>query len=246
MQAAQTAEAMDRESAKVEAPANPDEPQPVAQNAVVASAPPAPAAKKFQPPPEKRSMTVPPDQSLADYTRRYAERKLLSMWGVTNTESAGLDFCQGVVRHGLNCLNEASGLPGLYLYDRPAILYLKIGDVSSYAVVLNASPESVVLDVLDREHVIPANALRDVWDGNFLLLWKTTGNIDAYLAQGASGPSVVWLRRAIDKVEGTNTIGTVLRRSLGCTGQAVSAQSGAGAGWHRGASYPHTPAEQAR
>jgi general secretion pathway protein A len=62
--------------------------------------------------------------------------------------------------------------------------------------------------------VIPANALRDVWDGNFLLLWKTTGNIDAYLAQGASGPSVVWLRRAIDKVEGTNTIGTVYDEAL--------------------------------
>ena len=214
VQAAQTAEAMDLESAKVEAPVTPDEPQSVEQSAVVASAPPAPATKKFQPPPAKRSMTVPPDQSLADYTRRYAERKLLSMWGVTNTESAGLDFCQGVVRHGLNCLNEASGLPGLYLYDRPAILYLKIGDVSSYAVVLNASPESVVLDVLDREHVIPASALRDVWDGNFLLLWKTTGNIDAYLAQGASGPSVVWLRRAIDKVEGTNTIGTVYDEAL--------------------------------
>jgi len=214
VQAAPTAEAMDRESAKVEAPATPAEPQPVAQSAVVASAPPAPAAKRFQPPAAKRSRTVPPDQSLADYTRRYAERKLLSMWGVTNTESAGLDFCQGVVRHGLNCLNEASGLPGLYLYDRPAILYLKIGDVSSYAVVLNASPESVVLDVLDREHVIPANALRDVWDGNFLLLWKTTGNIDAYLAQGASGPSVVWLRRAVDKVEGTNTIGTVYDEQL--------------------------------
>lgn len=168
-----------------------------------------------QTPPDTRSLaTVPPDHSLADYTRRYAERKLLSMWGITDPQPAGLDFCQSAARHELTCLKEASGLPGLYLYDRPAILYLSIDEVSSYAVVMNANSENVVLDVLDREHIIPADALRDVWDDSFLLLWRKSSVVGGHIVEGATGQSVVWLRRAIDQIDGSNTSGDVYDERL--------------------------------
>jgi general secretion pathway protein A len=160
---------------------------------------------------QSRALPAPaslPDQSLAEYTRRYAERKLLSMWGITDPQAGSLDFCQRASRHDLYCLTENSGLAGLHLYDRPAILYLTIDDVSSYAVVMQASPNSVVLDVLDQEHVIPARALKDVWEGSFMLLWKKSGNIDNYLTEGATGHSAVWLRRAIDLIEGRKTTGS--------------------------------------
>ena len=153
------------------------------------------------------------DETLDDYTRRYAERKLLSMWGVKDA-SPGLDFCRSAAEQGLRCLNEASGLAGLHRYDRPAILYLTIGEVSSYAVVMKASPDSVVLDVLDRRHVIPANALGEVWDGTFLLLWRQAGDFKGNLALGTTGPPALWLRRAIDQIEGRTTSGDVVDEPL--------------------------------
>ena len=58
-------------------------------------------------------------ETLDGYTRRYAERKLLSMWGVKDSSSRP-DFCGSAAEKGLSCLNEASGLAGLHRYDRPA------------------------------------------------------------------------------------------------------------------------------
>jgi general secretion pathway protein A len=114
----------------------------------------------------------------------------------------------------MRCLNESSGLNGLFLYDRPAIIFLTIDNVSSYAVVLKAGADSVVLDVLDQEHVISADSLRQVWDGSFRLLWKPPPNVSSLLQQGATGPSALWLRRAIDRIEGVQSSGTVFDAPL--------------------------------
>lgn len=179
-----------------------------------------PDAMAAEPPPARTDVAatgrnrVAPNQSLSDYTRQYAERKLLSMWGVSAAQTGGLDFCRDAAVHGLSCLSESSGLPGLYRYDRPAILYLRIGDVSSYAVVMKASSQSVVLDVLDREHVIPADALREVWDGDFLVLWRRPGEVERNLALGAAGRAVVWLRRALDLIDGSSTTGDFFDEQL--------------------------------
>jgi general secretion pathway protein A len=194
--------------------------EPAATAAVPAPGAPAPsssdasrglaAADYPAPPPD----TAAADESLIDYTRRYAERKLLSIWGIAEAEPTGLDFCRNVSGFGLQCLSESSGLAGLNRYDRPAILFLTIGDVSSYAVLVKASPSQVVLDVLDREHVIPADALADVWNGSFLLLWRKPSGVEGNLGLGAAGQPVVWLRRAIDRIEGVTTSGNVFDEQL--------------------------------
>jgi general secretion pathway protein A len=162
----------------------------------------------------QQSVVAPVDLSLADYTRRYAERKLLAMWGVTGKPAAGLEFCEESARHGLNCLSESSGLSGLLRYDRPAILYLDIAELPAYAVLLKVSEDRVVLDVLDREHVIPASALGDVWDGSFFLLWRSANEVNGHITLGAQGPAALWLRRAIDRIEGINTSGEVFDEQL--------------------------------
>lgn len=167
-----------------------------------------------QPTPAGPAVTIPADQTLDDYTRRYAERKLLSMWGVADAESSSLNFCQSAAALGLTCLTETSALSGLYRYDRPAVLYLTIGEVSSYAVALKASPESVVLDVLGQEHVIPAASLGDVWDGKFLLLWRRPGNIRGNISLGATGQPALWVRRALDQIEGKATVGNTFDPQL--------------------------------
>jgi general secretion pathway protein A len=187
-------------------------PAPSVTSPPLASAPKTPVAVT-SPTTEAGAKGLTGDQTLDDYTRRYAERKLLSMWGVKDA-SPGLDFCRSAAEQGLSCLNEASGLAGLHRYDRPAILYLTIGEVSSYAVVMKASPDSVVLDVLDRRHVIPANALGEVWDGKFLLLWRQAGGFKGNLALGTTGPPALWLRRAIDQIEGRTTSGDVIDEPL--------------------------------
>ncbi len=200
---------------------------PRAPNAAGAAAASGPEVQpRSQTAPTASSAAIPADQTLDDYTRRYAERKLLSMWGVEGAEPSSLNFCQDAAAQGLTCLSDRSALSGLYRYDRPAILYLRIGEVSSYAVALKASPESVVLDVLGQEHVIPAASLDDVWDGKFLLLWRRPGNIRGNISQGVSGRPALWLRRALDQIEGKSTVGSTFDTQLASRLKAFQRRSG--------------------
>ena len=108
------------------------------------------------------------------------------MWGITDATVTGSDLCMFAAGFDLQCLREASKLSGLYLYDRPAIIFLTLEDVSSYAVVQNANATSIVLDVLGQEHVIPAGSLGDAWDGRFLVLWKRPQGVGNYLRESYS------------------------------------------------------------
>jgi general secretion pathway protein A len=137
----------------------------------------------------------------------YAQRKLLSLWGVEKELPANRGFCESVRSEGFECLREGSGIDGLNLYNRPAVISITVGNTESFAVVTKSTPESLMLDVVGREHTIPAAAIPNVWDGKFLLLWKTNDVFDGIISQGETGQQVAWLRHSIDKIEGTETAG---------------------------------------
>jgi general secretion pathway protein A len=120
---------------------------------------------------------------------------------------ANRGFCESVRSEGLECLREGSGIDGLNLYNRPAVISITVGNTESFAVVTKSTPESLMLDVVGREHTIPAAAIPNVWDGKFLLLWKTNDVFDGIISQGETGQQVAWLRHSIDKIEGTETAG---------------------------------------
>lgn len=153
-------------------------------------------------------------QTLTGYTQKFAERKLLSMWGVEAEPPAGVGFCRFAQRNGLNCLTEERGLPFLYVYNRPAMISMKVGDLYSYAVVIKASPDNIVVDVLGREHSIPADVLPSVWDGRALILWRGSDAFAGELVQGDRGRKVGALRQLIDKIEGKSTSGNVYDAEL--------------------------------
>jgi general secretion pathway protein A len=156
----------------------------------------------------------PSENTLTGYTQRFAERKLLSMWGVNSEPPPGADFCQYAQRNGLNCLKDGRGLKKLYVFNRPAIIALKVGDLDSYGLVTKATPDEVVLNVLDRQHVIPANVLPKVWDGRFLVLWRGPNGLKRNLVKGATGQPVVQLRKIVDQIDGRSTSGDVYDAEL--------------------------------
>ncbi|MCB1800530.1 MAG: AAA family ATPase [Gammaproteobacteria bacterium] len=208
-------------AAPVASPAKPEqvakaEPAKEVETAPAPAAQPSPATRPAVAAPRAapRPRANRPVQTLTDYTQKAAERKLLSMWGVDKEPPAGVGFCQFAQRNGLNCLNEERGLPFLYVYNRPAMISMKIDDVYSYAVVTRASPDNIVVDVLGREHAIPSSVLPNIWDGRSLILWRGSEEFNGELVQGDRGRPVESLRQLIDKIEGTNTTGNVYDAEL--------------------------------
>ena len=155
-----------------------------------------------------------PTQTLTSYTQKAAQRKLLNLWGVDSEPPDNLSFCQFAQRNGLSCLNEQRGLKFLYIYNRPALISIKVGDLNSYAVVTKATPQKVMLDVLGRKHEFPADVMSRIWDGRFLLLYRASEEIPSGLLQGNQGEKVVRLRQIIDQIEGTQTTGDVYDAEL--------------------------------
>jgi hypothetical protein len=155
-----------------------------------------------------------PAQTLTSYTQKAAERKLLNLWGVDDEPPDDISFCQFAQRNGLKCLNDQRGLQFMYIYNRPALVSLKVGDLNSYAVVTKATPEKVVLDVLGRKHEFPADVLSRIWNGHFLVLYRVSDEIPGELLQGDRGDKVVRLRQIIDQIEGTQTTGDVYDAEL--------------------------------
>ena len=153
------------------------------------------------------------EPALAQYTREHAERRLLSLWKVGHRPPKR-DYCESVTGYGLRCLVSNDGLPGLIRLNRPAMMRINVTGQPAYAVATKISNESVLLEVLGRQHSINAAKLDSIWDGQFTLLWQRPDSVDRNITPGTRGSRVLWLRRTLDQIEGTVTEGLRYDSSL--------------------------------
>jgi len=163
---------------------------------------------------ETRIFEFQADEPLETYSLAYAQKKLLSIWGVTDHTISGTDFCKRIGRNNLRCLNDKSGLTALVNYDRPAILRLDITSAPAFVLLSNANWENVTIDVLGKKHTINSNVLLNVWDGQFLMIWRPPNDIVGNILPGSEGQSVIWLRKALDKLQNLNTRGDIFDNRL--------------------------------
>ncbi|MCB1624708.1 MAG: peptidoglycan-binding protein, partial [Pseudomonadales bacterium] len=148
--------------------------------------------------------------ALADLLARFdnetdpdnAYNKLFSLWGVRYVASR-TDPCSQAMRAGLECLVQRGSLAQLRLFNRPAIL--NVSDTEG-------RPHQLVLTGLDDEHarVDLGGAQREIgigdlsrnWFGDYVLLWKPAAGAAKPLSFGMRTPSVRWLRRSLQRVNG--------------------------------------------
>ncbi len=146
-------------------------------------------------------------KTLTSYTRTVAERKLLNLWGVPGDPPANMSLCQFARQNGLDCLSDSRGLKFLYIFNRPALVSIRVDNLKSYAVVTKATPEKVVLDVLDRTHEIPAKLFPNIWDGRFVVLYRAPKEFRGALTPGYRGEKALRVRQIMDQIEGKQTSG---------------------------------------
>ncbi|MGF1547017.1 MAG: AAA family ATPase [Thiotrichales bacterium] len=130
--------------------------------------------------------------------------KLYARWGIEPSQLEGDTVCARAQFAGLRCLSGRGDLATLRGLNHVAVLELH-----------NAALERrlALLDGLDGEHWsiqladgrvrVTAATLDAYWLGEYLLLWRPPPNGAEILKQGDSGLDVVWLRRQLDRAEGS-------------------------------------------
>jgi general secretion pathway protein A len=116
--------------------------------------------------------------------------------------SSGLG-CDAGRAAGLECLFRVGTWNKLRRYDLPAILELTGPTGERHrAALVGLTEESATLVIGKREYSFPLTEIDRVWDGAFILIWKTPPLGSRMVARGMRGPEVEWLRRQLDALDG--------------------------------------------
>jgi general secretion pathway protein A len=128
---------------------------------------------------------------------------LLALWGVTRPAGSPELRCVEEIFPGFECMSLFGGWPRLRRYDLPAILEVLLPDGARRRAVLSGlDDETATLIINGRSLKVPITEIARLWDGSFILIWQPP--IDVRLVSfGATGESVRWIQRALDRLDGS-------------------------------------------
>ncbi len=103
--------------------------------------------------------------------------------------------CADMLAAGLQCYYREDGLNGLRRYNRPAVLILNNHKRINYPFLLEISGNSALLEISERQYLIPWSAIEAHWNGRFILLWRPPVSVQKNVADSNN---TAWLRRAVN------------------------------------------------
>jgi general secretion pathway protein A len=127
---------------------------------------------------------------------------LYARWGLKSSLGTGELGCKAAQAQGYDCLLLTGSWPKLRRYNLPAILEVLLPAGARKRVTLvGLDDQAATLAIAGHEYSFPLTEIDRVWDGSFILIWKPPFAPPYQLAPGASGESVVWVRKALDTLE---------------------------------------------
>lgn len=116
-----------------------------------------------------------------------ALRALAGLWGATLP--AG-EPCQAALRQDLRCHQGRGGIFELRQLDRPAVITLREGARTSYAVLSGMDEHGVTLELGGKRERVDLATLAPRFTGEFTTFWKIARSFRDQLAVGDQGPDV--------------------------------------------------------
>jgi general secretion pathway protein A len=127
---------------------------------------------------------------------------LYDRWGADVTMGPSDYGCRVGRAQGFECLFQAGSWSKLRRFDLPAILEVALPNGKSHRVTLIGLGDTTArLAIGNREYTFPFEEIDQLWDGSFILVWKPPFSLRR-IAPGTRGEDVVWVRRALDSLEG--------------------------------------------
>ena len=173
---------------------------PAAGAATTAAAEPA-AAKPQENVAEKRIAALTDNSADSELT---AWTQLLARWQVTSAETSVREAarCRNVIFPGMNCLRGHGAISQLARFDRPLILPLKWQNANAYALLQGVNGDQIQLNLAGESFRINKDDLAEVWDGEFVALWRLPEEVPAKLHTGDAGPGVAWIKAQLARMDG--------------------------------------------
>ena len=161
-------------------------------------APPSPSAATDPLARLRDAMTHSPDADLTAWTQ------LLARWQVNSSEVSVRDAarCQNVIAAGLDCLRGSGTIEQLARFDRPLILVLRAGDAHAEALLQGVGAKQVRLNLAGQDQLVVKAELGNVWNGEFVAIWRLPPSIPATLRDGDAGPGVAWMKAELARMDG--------------------------------------------
>ena len=119
-----------------------------------------------------------------------ALRSLASLW---NASLPAGEPCQVAFRLDLRCHAGRGGIYELRQLDRPAVITLRDGRTTSYAVLAGMDERSVTLLANGKRETVELAALVPRFTGEYTTFWKMPRAFRDNLAPGDQGLDVDWL-----------------------------------------------------
>jgi general secretion pathway protein A len=134
--------------------------------------------------------------------RATAFRLLLAAWDVP-ADAAAEPTCEQSAKQGLRCLFKTGTWYTLRRFDMPAMLELLPPDgTKHYATVVALDRDTATLAFGSERRSVPFGEIDRMWDGQFVMLWRSPGLRNVPLAPGMRGRDVEWLRQRLSDLDG--------------------------------------------
>ncbi len=135
-----------------------------------------------------------------DLAQVQAFRGLFQYWQQEYDPRAEPVVCDFAERQGLGCLTLEGDLQLLERLDRPAVITLKYRQQQPYSALLTAlTPEGAFLRVNSESRRVSRELLKQLWAGQFTLLWQHPPGYRQPLWPGAQGDEVAWLNSQLNR-----------------------------------------------
>jgi len=138
----------------------------------------------------------------ASAKNNYSFANLYVQMGITLPPNPSDLGCSNLRAQGYDCLFQVGNWLKLRRYDLPAILEIELPNGTRRQVaVVSLEDETATLAIGNWTHVFSLSEISQVWDGSFILFWKPPFPA-RQLSMGYRGKEVVWVRNALDTLEG--------------------------------------------
>jgi general secretion pathway protein A len=148
--------------------------------------------------------------------RKLAMQRLMTRWGIVFSERDLRDPCEVAEMDLAACLVRRAGWTRLLEFNRPALLRLDGGrNQALYALLIGFRGDAALIDLGDREQLLPLEQLDRYWSGDFILLWRIPPGGERLVNERASSRSRKWLAEQLAPLVGgarDADLGALVRR----------------------------------
>ena len=129
-------------------------------------------------------------------SQRRAYAAVFSAWGADyNAAPASMIPCNFAPSAGLQCLGQRGTWSDIEAMNLPVVLELWDSEGAPYfAAVTQMREDELTLHLGDTVLTVTPKALRDVWFGQYVVLWQTPPKYRGSISRGNTHSTVNWLR----------------------------------------------------